>query len=192
MRILKNIFSQLHRFILWALILSLLWCWIYTIVDNAPREKKVVFYTDAYALEPRALSLRLEDENMPEGIKMIQATSYDNDLFGGAMVGDFYILRESNLRAALADTPERLTSIELPSGMEGYEQDGKIWGIRIFDAETQQGAAERYIQYTPYPEPEPECYYLCFDASSPHLAALPAALDNAAWEVAMTLLSIRD
>ena len=192
MRILKNIFSQLHRFVLWAMILSLLWCWIYSIVGNPPRKEKVVLYVSAYAMNSRPLSLRLEDEGLPEEIKLVEPRSFDNDIFSGEMVGDIYILKESGLRSTLAEAPERLTPIELPAGMAGYEQDGKMWGIRIFDAQTQKGSAERYIQYTPYPDPEPECYYLCFDASSPHLAVLPEALDNAAWELGMTLLSIRD
>ena len=190
MRILKNIWSQLHRFVFWAIILSILWAWIYTFVGDTSHEKKVMVYVDAYALEQRALSLRLEDEGLPEGIKMIQVRSFDYDIFGTSLDGDIYLMKESILKATLEETPDKLTAIEIPAGMTGYEWEGETWAILAFDPATQHGPAMNYIQYTPMPDPEPEAYYLCFDAASPHLQTVPGAVDNAAWTVAMHLLGI--
>ena len=180
MRILKNIWAQLHRFVFWALILSLLWAWIYTFVGDTTRDKKLILCVDAYALEQRPLALRLEDECLPAGIKMIQVRSFGYDFLGTELEGD------SILEAALTDTSGKLAPLTLPEGMAGYTREGKTWGILVFDPATQHGPAMDYIQYTPLPDPEPEAYYLCIDAASPHYGAQ----DNAAWELALAFLRI--
>ena len=190
MKVLKNIWSQLHRFVLWALLLTVLWSWIYTFVGDTSRDKKILFYIDAYAVSQRPLSLRLEEECLPEGIRMIQARSFGYDVFDSAPVGDVYLIRESMLLSAIEDTPGKLTPIRLPEGMRGFEHGGQCYGILAFDAASQTGPAMSFVQYTPLPDPEKECYYLCFDAASPHLSSLPGAADNAAWEVAMAFLGL--
>ena len=190
MRILKNIWAQLHRFVFWALILSVLWAWIYTFVGDTTRDKKLMLYVDAYALERRELAIRLEDECLPEGIKKIQVRSFDYDIFGGEIQSDLYLMKESILRATLEQSPEKLAPLTPPSGKAGYEWEGKCWGILVFDPATQRGSAMDYIQYAPLSEPEQEAYYLCVDAASPHYAANHNALDNAAWEVALALMKI--
>ncbi|MBR6376821.1 MAG: hypothetical protein IKS05_03540, partial [Oscillospiraceae bacterium] len=160
MRILKNICAQLHRFVFWALILSLLWAWIYTFVGDTSREKKVILYVDAYALDQRGLGLRLEEKCLPAGIKMLQVRSFDYDIFGGEINGDLYLMKESVLRTTLEESPEKLAPLVLPAGQTGYEWGGKCWGILAFDPETQRGPAMDYIQYAPLLNPEQEAYYL--------------------------------
>lgn len=187
MKFLKNVWSQLHRFVFWAIIISMLWCWIYTYVGDTSRDKKVLVYVDVFAMERRALNLRLEEEGLTEGIKMIQVRSFDYDMFGSALEGDLYLMRESILKATLEESPEKLLPLAaLPDGASGYEWDGKIWGIRAFDASTQTGVAMDYIRYAPDQYLETEDYYLCLDAQSPHLE------DGAAWKVALDLLSLDD
>ena len=116
MRILKNIWAQLHRFVFWALILSLLWAWIYTFVGDTTRDKKLILCVDAYALEQRPLALRLEDECLPAGIKMIQVRSFGYDFLGTELEGDLYLMKASILEAALTDTPGKLAPLTLPEG----------------------------------------------------------------------------
>ena len=41
MRFVKNVFSQLHTFILWALMSAIFWGWIFTLVTDAPAGKKI-------------------------------------------------------------------------------------------------------------------------------------------------------
>ncbi|MBQ1678592.1 MAG: hypothetical protein II062_03535 [Oscillospiraceae bacterium] len=191
-RLLKRIWAQLHRFVFWTLILSLLWCWIYTFLGDAPREKKVLFYLETPGLERRALSLRLEDACLPmEGIVMIQARSFSYELFGSELSGDFYVMRESTLRATLEQTPEKLAAIALPEGMRGYEWENRVYGLLVFDPETQRGAAMEQVRYAPPDLPEPEAFWLCFDAKSPHLASQPGALDDAAWDAALAFLAMK-
>ena len=185
MKFLKNVWSQLHRFVFWAIILSMLWCWIYTYVGDTSRDKKILVYVDVYAMERRALNLRLEEEGLSEGIKMIQVRSFDYDMFGSALEGDLYLMRESILKATLEESPEKLLPLTPPDGTVGYEWEGQIWGIQAFDITTQTGIAMEYLQYAPPPYPETENYYLCLDAQSPHLE------DGAAWKVALDLLSLK-
>lgn len=192
LRVLKRIWAQIHRFVFWALILSLFWAWIYTMVGDTSRDKKVLFYLETPGLERRALSIRLEDACLPvEGIKMIQARGFSYELFGSELNGDLYLMRESTLKATLEETPEKLAAIELPEGMRGYEWKGGVYGILAFDPETQKGPAMEQIRYAPFDRPEPEAFWLCFDAKSQHLAAQPGALDNAAWDTALALLAMR-
>lgn len=190
MKLFKNIWSQLHRFAFWAVILTLLWTWIYTFVGDTSRDKKVMLYVDAYAMDQRGLSARLEDEGLPEGIKMIQARSFGYHIFSETLEGDVYVMRESMLRSTLEETPDKLTAIEVPAGCTGYEWNGKTWAILIFDAEAGTGPAEEYVRYLPYGDEEIESFYLCFDAQSPHVEGLPNAVDNAAWEVAGNLMKL--
>ena len=192
MRILKNILAQLHRFVFWALILSLLWAWIYTYVGDTSREKKVLIYVDAVELHPRVLGLRLEDMGLPEGIEMIEVRGFDYDMFGSALNGDIYLTRESVLKATLDESPEKLASFPLPEGMRGYEWNGRVWGILAFDPETQVGPAMDLIRYAPEGMEEKEAYYLCFEAAGPRNAAPAGGVDPASWEVGIRLLGLRE
>ena len=192
LKVLKRIWAQLHRFVFWALILSLFWSWIYLMVGDTSRDKKVLLCLETPGLDRRALSIRLEDACLPmEGIKMIQARGFSYELFGSEVNGDLYLMRESTLKATLEETPEKLAAITLPEGLRGYEWKGGVYGLLAFDPETQKGPAMEQIRYTPFNKPEPEAFWLCFDAKSQHLGFLPSALDNAAWETAMALLAMR-
>lgn len=194
MRILKNILSQLHRFAFWTIILALFWIWIYANIGDPAPEKKIVIYIDAYEVDQRGLSLRLEEEGLPEGIKLIQVRTGDY-IFASSnspIKGDLYLLKESVLKTNLEQTPDQFAPVSVPDGMTGFSWEGKTWGIQVYNAAEKAGAAMNYICYSFDGDPEPDDYYLCFDADSCHVAGLPNAVDNAAWEVVLNLLSIND
>ena len=192
MKILKNIFAQLHRFVFWALILTLFWSWIYSFVGDTTRDKKIILYVDAYDVDQEGLSFRLEDAGLPEGIKLVQVRSFADQLFSSTLDGDIYIIRESLLRASLEETPEKQCAIQLPTELPCYEWEGQRWALLVFDAAAQSGPARDCILYSPLNQPETENYYLSFDAQSLHLQGNPGAIDNAAWELAMKLLAMDD
>ena len=192
MKILKNILAQLHRFVFWAMILALFWSWIYGFVGDAPRDKKIILYVDAYDVDQEGLSFRLEDAGLPEGIKLVQVRSFADQLFSSKLEGDIYIIRESLLLASLEETPEKQCAIQLPTELPCYEWEGQRWALLVFDASTQSGPAKDCILYSPLNQPETENYYLSFDAQSLHLDGNPGAIDNAAWELAMKLLAMDD
>ena len=47
------------------------------------------------------------------------------------------------------------------------------------------------VRYAPPDQPEPEAFWLCFDAKSLHLASQPGALDDAAWDAALAFLAMK-
>ena len=155
-------------------------------MGDTSRDKKIVLYADTLTLEHRELAARLEDEGLPEGIRMIQVRSFDTSYSTMPIEGDLYLIKGSMLRSVLEEAPDRLLALELPAGFAGYTQDGKTWGLLAFDAATQTGPATDYLQYAYLDEPQSESFYLCIDAGSPHLE------DGAAWTVALNFLKLVD
>ena len=159
MRFFKNVFSQLHTFVLWALMSAIFWGWIFTLVTDAPPAKKITVYCYVPEIRDTELAVRLE-EDRPDGIKMIQVHNFEYLLFNSGAVefGDILILPESQI----GEYEELL--------LPGFE------GVRIYDAASRTGAAASYLGYTE------EDYYLFLGAKSVHLE------DGAARAVADSLL----
>ena len=61
MRVLKNIFSQLHTFVLWLLASILFWGWIFTFVTDTVPAKKVTVYCRVPAVEDTAMAAAARD-----------------------------------------------------------------------------------------------------------------------------------
>ncbi len=162
MRFVKNVFSQLHTFILWALMSAIFWGWIFTLVTDAPAGKKITVYCYVPEIRDTELAVELE-EDRPEGIRMIQVHNFEYVLFdmGNIENGDIFILPESRI----GDYEELLLS--------------KSEGVKIYDAGTQAGAADEYIGYTD------EDYYLFLGANSVHIG------DGKAEAVARRLLNMK-
>lgn len=146
MRFFKNVFSQLHSFVLWALMSAIFWGWIFTIVTDAPMEKKITVYCYVPEIRDTELAVSLEEEK-PEGIRMIQVHNFEYVMFDTGFIeyGDIFILPESQI----AEYEELL----LPGGE----------GVKIYDAGAGSGGADDYIGYTD------EDYYLFLGAKSVHL-----------------------
>ena len=119
MKILKNILSQFHTFLLWAMASVLLWSWIYTLVNDAPREKKVTVFINAVAIDDHALALRLE-EHLPDGIRKIKVHDFEYGMIGTDVKGDIYVVRASQLEQMLREKPEAVLPITAPEGCFGY------------------------------------------------------------------------
>ena len=81
MRVLKNIWSQLHRFVFWALLSTILWAWIFTLITDTVPEKKVTLYVQTENCRSMELTLKLEEEK-PEGIKMVKVHPFSYAVFG--------------------------------------------------------------------------------------------------------------
>lgn len=163
MRAVKNIFSQLHTFILWLLASAVLWGWIFTIVTETSPEKKVTVYCRVPAVADTDLAAALE-EHMPDGLRMIKVHTFDYVMFSTDEFdrGDIFIVPASEDPAFVQDL--------LP--LEGDQ------ATQVYDAETGQGVAADYIQYGD------EDYYLYLGSGSVHLA------DGAAAAVARELLAL--
>ena len=181
MRVLKNIFSQFHRFVLWALISSVFWGWIFTLVTDTVPAKKVTLYIQAEDCRSQELSLKLE-ESMPESIKMVKAHPFSYAAFGkdDLLGADFFLVKESEVEEMLPSFAP-LDGEDWDYGQrEQYCADGVFYGVKLCDGQS-RGPASEYITYDPG-----ETYYLFFNVDSPHLSAG----DGAALRVAEALLKL--
>lgn len=161
MRFLKNVFSHLHTFVLWLLFSAVFWGWIFTLVTDAPAERKITVYCYVSDIRDTEMAVRLE-ETKPEGIRMIQVHNFEYVMFdmGSIEKGDIFILPESKI----AEYDELL----LPDRE----------GVKLYDAETDTGAAADFLGYGE------EDYYLFLGAKSVHLE------DGKALEVAEAILAL--
>ena len=144
MRVLKNIFSHLHIFALWAVLSAMFWMWIFTFVTDTTPDKKITVYCHVPEVMGTELAVRLE-ENIPEGLKMIKVHSFDYVMFDTSAItqGDIYIIPASET--------------------EPFAEDLSGDGIKVYDHETKTGIALQYITYGE------EDYYLFFGANSVHV-----------------------
>ncbi len=207
MRFLKNVFSQLHSFILWLMFSAVFWGWIFTIVTDAPAEEKVTVYCYVSEIRDKDLAVALE-ENRPEGIRMIKVHPFDYVMMNIERMedGDIFILPESQIETyeelladkdsggAIANGKDSGGSIagdanngDMSDSMDGNgaesidTADGSADisdGFLIYDAAAGSGGAAQYIGY------EGEDYYLFLGARSAHLE------DGKALEVARRLLDM--
>ena len=164
MRILKNIFSHLHIFLLWAVLSAMLWAWIFTFVTDTSPDKKVTVYCHVPEVKSTELAVALE-KNMPEGLKMIKVHSFDYVMFDTESIGrgDIFIIPASEIEPFFEDIA--------PVGDEN--------GIRVYDSETGIGIGLEYISYGD------EDHYLFLGAGSVHLE------DGKALAVAEELLKMK-
>lgn len=164
MRMIKNIFSQLHTFVLWLMASALFWGWIFTFVTDTVPEKKVTVYCRTPAVQDTALAAALE-EDMPEGLRMIKVHTFDYVMFDTEAFnrGDIFIIPASEDAEFVKDL--------IPVEGEG--------GTKVYDAATGEGVATAYIQYAD------EDYYMFLGSGSAHLD------DGAALAVARELLAMQ-
>lgn len=164
MKMLKNIVSRFHIFLLWLLASVMFWSWIFTIVTDTSPDKKVTVYCHVPAVQDTALAVALE-EHMPDGLEMIKVHSFDYVMFDEESIsqGDVFIIPASEIELFAGDLA--------PVGEER--------GVMVYEASTGAGTAMDYIQYAD------EDFYLFLGAGSAHLE------DGKALEVAMLLLAMK-
>ena len=162
---LKNIFSQLHTFLLWLLVSVIFWSWIFTLVTDVPPAEKVTVYCHVPGIQDTALAAALE-EHMPEGLRMIKVHSFDYVMFNVESIelGDVFIIPAS----------------EIGIYGENLVPVGEEPGVKVYDAAAGSGIAMAYIQY----EAANEDFYLFLGARSVHLE------DGKALDVVRELLAM--
>ena len=165
MRILRNILSQLHSFVLWLLASALFWGWVFTLVTDVPPAQKVTVYCHVPGIQDTALAAALE-EHMPEGLRMVKVHSFDYVMFNVESIelGDVFIIPASEIETYAGNLA--------PVGEEP--------GVKVYDAASGAGIAAAYIQYGAAGED----FYLFLGAGSVHLE------DGKALEVARELLAM--
>ena len=163
MRILKNIVSHFHIFLLWAVLSTMLWAWIFTLVTDTSPDKKVTVYCHVPEVQGTELAIELE-KNMPEGLKMIRVHSFSYVMFDMESInkGDIFIIPISDIEQFAPD----LAPVDDENG------------VKVYDSKTGNGIAAEYISYG-----DEDCY-LFLGAGSAHLE------DGKALAVANSLLEI--
>ena len=186
MRILKNIASQLHIYLLWLFAAALLWGWIFTFVTDTRPEKKVTVFVEAPACLDRELAIELE-KTMPEGIRMIKVHPFTYAMFDESTLlgADLYVIPASHA-ADYRDSFASAAGLPLAEGRTVSPEGG----IRIYEAAAGTGGADGYVTYAP-PGGTGEDYYLFFGVKSIHAAAVNGVGDDAALPVAERLLDMR-
>ena len=184
MKRVRRIFSSLPKYLLWAVLSTIFWMWIFTLITDTSAEKKVVLFADVPALADPDLSVKLE-EDLPEGIKMVKARSFNYMMFGEAelLAGDIYVVRGSDIPSyyeSFRPLPEHYAAGETCA----YE--GTVYGLRVYDAASGSGAALSYVTYTGGEKGEDD-YYLCFGAASLHCGEK----DEAAFAIADAFLALQ-
>ena len=182
MRTVRTIFTNLHRYVFWALISFVFWAWIFTLITDAPKEKKLTVCASLDSVSVREFSYELEKKK-PEGIRLIRVKSSEEEKVSAenGLRSDVYIVPES----LISEIAELLAPLEGFAAEGGYAVEGKLIGIPVSDPENGLCIASRFIDY---PKGGNEKYYICVSASSVH-SGTEGAKDGAALELARLILS---
>ena len=179
MRVLKNIVSQLHVYVVWLILSVVLWGFVFNILTDAPAEKKLVLFAEVAGCRDRELSSALE-KHRPEGIRFVQAHSFNYAMFdqSGLLNADFYIVPAADVEEYRASFRPLDTEKFSADALTLLELDGQPCGILVWDGE--KGSAADYLDYG-----EGE-YYLFLGANSLHAGEK----DDAAYELLRELLRL--
>lgn len=188
MRTVNKVLSNLHRYILWLLISVIFWAWLFTVLTDTVRAKKIVIYVNVPSVDEYALAEELEN-HMPEGIRMIKVRPAGYSGFDPSVLDetDIFILSASDIEA----NHERLSPVSGFGSEELLYVDGNAYGICLFDSEKGVARASAYIDYID-PDGAAARYYICFNKDSVHTRDLNASKDNAAIDVAGSILNLND
>ena len=164
---LKNLFSQWYKYVLWALLSVFFWGWIFTLLTDARPAQKLVLCVDRPELRDEALADALSEEK-PEGIKLVAVHSFDYYIFDTEELrcADLYLVGENEAEKYIESfRPLAETGFATPG--ETWSHEGVAYGWKVYDAQTGEGAAASYIAYTAEGEAAQD-YYLFFGAESAH------------------------
>ncbi len=183
MRVLRQIFSRLYLYFLWALFAFLLCGQIFAHLGDTSAAHKVTLFADVPSMRDAALAAELERE-LPDGIRMVKVHPFSYAMIGDRelLSSDLYIVPQSRAEQ-YADSFRPLSGASLP-GEGGYFRGGELWGVRVWDAAEGKGIAADYIDY-----PDEDCW-LFFNKDSQHVRTLSGAGDDAALEIARRLLDM--
>jgi hypothetical protein len=182
---LKSIFRNWYRYVLWALLSVIFWSWIVMLKTDAQPNEKVVLYADLPALDGEGLELRLE-ETMPDGIRFVKAHAFLYSLFNDTDVlkGDLYLVSDRYVEDFIGSFVPIDTSL-FPNATF-YEKDGVAYGVCVYDEAAGLYAAEPYVTYL-----AGERCWLFFNEASGHLGAWNDSPDDAAIAVARDFLNLQ-
>ncbi len=208
----RRFFSSAPKYLLWIVLSTMFWMWIFTIVTDTSAEKKVTLFADVPALADPQLAGALE-ESMPEGIRMVKAHSFSYLMFDDLSLNaaDIYIVKSQDIvkyaqyfQPADRDWAKAKADTLQPSEDIIYAIDGVPYGVKVYDADTGEGAAKSFVMYVETASgavssgsaaddnaadsaaPVLTDYYLCFGINSIHCGLR----DTAAYDIADAYLAL--
>ncbi|MGM9668154.1 MAG: hypothetical protein ACI3VZ_00150 [Faecousia sp.] len=187
MKLLKKITSKLYLYLLWLVLSSMIWSWIFALIGDTSTYKKITIYVDSRICADLDLTLALE-EDLPEGIRMIKVHPFSYVVFDepAMLESDIYIIRESEIDNYLEALYPITEMSQWYAGKETCVRDGEVYGVRIYDAQTGEGSLQSFITY------EDEDYYLVFVKESKHIGNQNGSRgDDLAFVIAERLLTMK-
>ena len=193
MKPMKRLWNLIPAMILWGMLSVFLWCWIFTFLTDTQPEHKLTLFVDAAVTDGTGLAVQLEETLLDDTISMVKVHP-----FSYAML-DSEPLRQSDVYIVRASHVEEYREWFAPwsvgfSAKDGHDDallllDGAPYGIRVYDAATDTGIAQAFIDYHDPALPD-EDYYLMLGKASLHLTANEGGLDDRAILLAEAFLTI--
>lgn len=188
MRRIRQLLDLLPAMLMWLVLSVFLWGFVFNLLTDTTPDRKIVLFADAPLTDDTALAVLLE-ENIAEPVKMVQARSFSYAMMGSESIesADLYIVGESQVQTYqewFAPLPDQLLSAG-----ELLEVAGVPCGVKVYDAQSGEGAATAFITYV-FPGREAEDFYLFFGRSSLHVQSHENAVDDQAVSCALRLLDI--
>ena len=160
----RRTLSRFPVYVLWALASVILWMYVFSFLTDASPAKKLSVYISTEEVQDVELAARLEEDGLPDGIRMIKAHPFSYAAFSDSdlLAADLYVVKASEADGW------RDSFRPLPDGLTGdLDLGGGIQGIRVYDAQTGSGVYDDLIGYA-VPGVPAEDYYLFFGAGSQH------------------------
>ena len=161
-KVARNIFRQLLLYILCVILAAIFVTFIFNRITDTVPEKKVSIFADVPSVKSAELEVLFSDD-LPDGIKMVKARTFDYDFFGfsGGNEGDIFIVEEGSIDRCIEHFAPLSDFLPPRSIYQYYVHDGVLYGILIKGGGN--AVAAEYFEYT-----EGRNYYLFFGNQSPH------------------------
>lgn len=160
---------------------------IFLNVDSVPVRKKITFFVNTFQESARELEDALY-EVRPDGITRVRAHMFSYSLLSAKEIqeADVFIIHESDFERFRENATDLSAFRDAHPEFTYLMADGVPCAIKIYDAETGEGAAVSFLTY-PIPKPDPsipvevnpdavytedEDYYLFISNESRHAASL--------------------
>ncbi|MBR3382257.1 MAG: hypothetical protein IKG85_04385 [Clostridia bacterium] len=184
MRAIKWFFANFHRYLLWLLCSVILWGFVFTLITDAPKARKVVIYADT----PSLMDAELADElgkDLPEGIRLIKVHPFSYAAFdtGAPAEADIYVLSREQAEM----NAEFLSAVPVKDPHDP-ECEGRVIGWLIHSDPAGYSAADSFFGYYAQGETVSLDYVVCFNKNSVHIRSFTGTGDDAAVEIAERLL----
>ena len=185
LKILSNIFHQLHMYCIWIILSAMLVFFLFNCVTDTSASKKVTVFIDVEKLSEAELEVQL-NKDLPAGIKMTKVHSFTYSVFGMNEVGndDIYIVKESDIERFIEGFAPLDGFLDVRDDRPVYSSGGTVYGILYRPDEAQMGPIfdrdYKLIEWDPSAS-----YYLFFGKNGLHQGR-----DGAAAYIAKKMLDI--